>query len=111
MNWQGTCNNNVSKGKLILRYQVVIFIPNTFTPNGDGINDVFNVKITSLKTYHISIFNRLGSKLFDGYDLANAWAGTYQGHPVPIGTYYYVIDAVSLNDDNLKESGFVTVLR
>ncbi len=108
---QGTCNNNVSKGKLILRYQVVIFIPNTFTPNGDGINDVFNVKITSLKTYHISIFNRLGSKLFDGYDLANAWAGTYQGHPVPIGTYYYVIDAVSLNDDNLKESGFVTVLR
>lgn len=108
---QGTCNNSVSKGKLILRYNVVIFIPNTFTPNGDGVNDVFNVKITSLKTYHISIFNRLGSKLFDGYDLANAWAGTYQGRPVPTGTYYYVIDAVSLNDDNLKESGFVTVLR
>jgi len=108
---QGQCSNSVSKGKLIVRYDVAIFIPNTFTPNGDGINDVFNVKITSLKTYHISIFNRLGAKLFDGYDIANAWPGTYQGYPVPIGTYYYVIDAVTLNDDTLKESGYVTVLR
>ncbi|WP_448700271.1 PKD domain-containing protein [Mucilaginibacter sp. AW1-3] len=108
---RGQCTNNVSKGKLILRYLVVIFIPNTFTPNDDGVNDVFNVKITSLKTYHISIFNRFGAKLYDGYDITNAWAGTYQGRPVPIGTYYYVIDAVSLNDDPIKESGYVTVLR
>jgi gliding motility-associated-like protein len=108
---QGTCNNSVSKGKLILRYNVMIFIPNTFTPNGDGVNDVFNVKITSLKTYHISIFNRLGAKLFDGYDITNPWNGLYNGHPVPVGTYYYVIDAFSLNDTVIKESGYVTVLR
>jgi gliding motility-associated-like protein len=108
---QGLCNNSVAKGKLILRYIVSIFIPNTFTPNDDRINDVFAVKITNTKTYHIQIFNRLGTKLFDGFDIANSWKGTYNNQPVPVGTYYYVIDTLTLNDDTLKESGWVTVLR
>jgi gliding motility-associated-like protein len=108
---QGLCNNTVAKGKLIVRYNVVIFIPNTFTPNGDGINDVFNVKITNTKTYHIQIFNRFGAKLYDGYDTGNPWQGIYNGQNVPVGTYYYVIDALTLNDDKLKESGPVTIIR
>jgi gliding motility-associated-like protein len=108
---KGLCNNSISKGKIAIRFNVVIFIPNTFTPNGDGVNDDFRVKITNTKTYHINIYNRYGIRLFENNDIANYWKGVYNNSPVPVGTYYYVIDAVTLNDDKLKESGSITVIR
>lgn len=108
---KGACSNTISLGKLVLRYDVTVFIPNTFTPNGDGINDDFGVKITNLKTYRIQIFNRYGQQLYEARDILKRWNGLYNGNPVPVGTYYYVITAVSLNDDALKEAGYVTVLR
>ena len=108
---KGACSATISLGKLVLRYDVVVFIPNTFTPNSDGINDDFGVKITSLKNYRIQIFNRFGAQLYDARDLLKRWDGLYKGEPVPVGTYYYVITGTTLNDDALKEAGYVTVLR
>ncbi|WP_295653604.1 PKD domain-containing protein [uncultured Mucilaginibacter sp.] len=108
---KGLCSKSVSEGKLAVRFNVFVFIPNTFTPNGDGINDNFKVTMTNLKTYHLQIFNRYGTRLFDSTNVSNYWAGLYNGSAVPVGTYYYVIDAVTLNDDPLKESGSVTVIR
>jgi len=108
---KGVCSNTVSLGKLVLRYDVTVFIPNTFTPNNDGINDLFGVKITNLKNYRIQIFNRYGTQLYESKDIEKKWDGFFNGQPVPVGTYYYVITAVSLNEDGLKESGYVTVLR
>ena len=108
---KGACSNTVSLGKLVLRYDVVIFIPNTFTPNNDGINDDFGVKITNLSNYSIRIFNRYGQQLYEAKDILKRWEGFYNGQPVPVGTYYYVITGTTLNDDALKEAGYVTVLR
>ena len=108
---QGTCNNSVSKGKIAVRFNVIVFIPNTFTPNNDGVNDYFRVSITNIKTYHLQIFNRFGIKLFDSTNITDYWKGVYNNLPVPVGTYYYLIDTLTLNDDSLKESGYVTVLR
>ncbi len=108
---KGACSNTVSLGKLVLRYDVTIFIPNTFTPNSDAINDDFGVKITNLKDYRIQIFNRYGIQLYEAKDILKRWDGYYNGQPVPVGTYYYVITATTLNDDTLKEAGYVTVLR
>ncbi|MGI4727858.1 MAG: PKD domain-containing protein [Janthinobacterium lividum] len=108
---KGACSNTISLGKLVLRYDVVIFIPNTFTPNNDAINDDFGVKITNLSNYRIQIFNRYGQQLYEAKDILKRWDGTYNGQPVPVGTYYYVITGTTLNDDILKEAGYVTVLR
>jgi gliding motility-associated-like protein len=108
---QGTCNNSVSKGKISLRYNVIIFIPNTFTPNDDAVNDDFRIKMVGIKTFHLQIFNRFGTRLFESTNLTDYWKGTYKGSAVPVGTYYYLIDLVTLNDDKIKESGSVTVVR
>jgi len=108
---KNVCTNTVSLGKLILRYDVTIFIPNAFTPNGDAINDDFGVKITNLKDYRIQIFNRYGIQLYEAKDILKRWDGLYNGNPVPVGTYYYVITGITLNGDALKEAGYVTVLR
>ncbi len=108
---KGACSNTISLGKLVLRYDVTIFIPNAFTPNSDGINDDFGVKITNLSNYRIQIFNRYGQQLYEAKDILKRWDGFYNGQPVPVGTYYYVITGTTLNDDALKEAGYVTVLR
>ena len=108
---KGACSNTISLGKLVLRYDVTVFIPNTFTPNSDAINDDFGVKITNLKNYRIQIFNRYGQQLYEAKDILKRWDGLYNGSPVPIGTYYYVITGITLNDDVLKEAGYVTILR
>jgi gliding motility-associated-like protein len=84
-------------------------IPNAFTPNGDGINDTWNIQY--LSTYPnctVQIFNRYGQKLFysEGYPLP--WDGTYNGVKVPDGIYYYIIN---LNGGQSSIAGHVTVIR
>ncbi len=68
-------------------------IPNNFTPNGDGVNDTWDIKyIDSYPGCTVDIFNRYGSHLFTSIGYAKAWDGTYNGAPLPVGTYYYVIN-------------------
>jgi len=86
-----------------------VIIPNAFTPNGDGINDFWDLKgIILFPNCTVSIFNRYGSRLFYSKGYSKPWYGTYNGSPVPTGTYYYIID---LKDGSPLLSGPVTVVR
>jgi gliding motility-associated-like protein len=86
-----------------------IRIPNTFTPNGDGINETWN--IPDLAFYPkcvVRIFNRYGTELIESKGYSKAWDGTYSGKVLPAGVYYYIIDT---RDGQPKLSGNVTILR
>lgn len=68
-------------------------VPNTFTPNGDGVNDTW--KIDALASYPgatTQVFNRYGTMVFEARGYQNPWDGTYNGSRLPSGTYYYKID-------------------
>lgn len=106
-----TCAVSVTEGDYIIKFGNVIFIPNTFTPNADGINDKFGVSITNLKTYHIQIFNRYGGLVFESRDASNLWDGHQKGNDLPVGTYYYVINALGLDDNDIKQAGWVSLIR
>jgi len=69
------------------------YLPNAFTPDGNGLNDEFKPveKYDFVKNYQFSIFNRWGQLIFETSDFAHGWDGTYQGKPVPGGTYVYRI--------------------
>jgi gliding motility-associated-like protein len=70
-----------------------LHIPNSFTPNGDGINDKWRVPLlNSLVKARINVYDRTGKTVFtsNGYDLE--WDGTYNNKPLPIDTYYYIIE-------------------
>jgi len=86
-----------------------IIIPNTFTPNGDGINDLWN--ITALNEYPactVDIYTRYGKLIFQSKGYGNAWDGTYDGSQLPVGTYYYIINTHT----GLKQmAGCVTIIR
>ena len=83
--------------------------PNTFTPNGDAVNDIWNIKY--LETYvnvQVLIFNRYGSEVFKSIGYLKPWDGKTNGKDVPVGTYYYIIDP---KNGSKKFSGSVTVIR
>lgn len=85
------------------------FIPNVFSPNGDGINDDWQVKfLAQYPNCRVEIFNRSGVKLFESKGYSRPWDGTFNGKPVPVATYYYLIN---LNNDEPPISGYVAVLR
>ncbi|MBX2887942.1 MAG: PKD domain-containing protein [Ferruginibacter sp.] len=67
-------------------------VPNAFSPNGDGINDTW--QIDDLDDYPgvtVDVFNRYGQSVFSSVGYAKFWDGTYKGKPLPLATYYYVI--------------------
>ncbi len=66
-------------------------IPNCFTPNSDGYNDVFMVSSQNLSFFSILIYNRWGELLFETEDPNNGWDGKVNGNICPIGTYFYLI--------------------
>ncbi|GIV32549.1 MAG: hypothetical protein KatS3mg031_0084 [Chitinophagales bacterium] len=87
----------------------VLFIPNAITPNGDGVNEVWNIRNIELYLNHeIIILNRWGDVIFSSSPYSTPWDGRYKGTPVPDGTYYYII---KLKDVNKVLNGPLTVVR
>ena len=70
-------------------------MPNAFSPNGDGINDIYMAKTNhkSLIEFHAYIFNRWGQKLFEWTNPDEGWDGTYKGSPVKAGVYFVLVKA------------------
>ncbi|TVQ15832.1 MAG: hypothetical protein EA361_05100, partial [Bacteroidetes bacterium] len=76
-------------------------LPNAFTPDGDGINDIFG------QGAELTIFNRWGQKVYEG---TSGWDGTYNGRKVSPGTYYYLLNLYDENNKKTTVKGSVTVV-
>lgn len=107
-----SCSTSITKSDIvIIENNSYIFIPNTFSPNGDGKNDEFQVTITNTQTYHIKVFDRWGATLFESADINQNWKGDNKGLHVPPGTYFYIINAVGTDGAAINKSGYITVVR
>jgi gliding motility-associated-like protein len=91
---------------IIVEETAVLTVPNVFTPNGDGQNDVFSITSKGIKSAHAVIFNRWGSIIAEWDPLTSSW----DGKGAVDGVYYYVITATDYNDKGMEEKGFVQVL-
>jgi gliding motility-associated-like protein len=88
-----------------------IFIPNVFTPNGDGVNDVFHVTMSSMQVYHIEIFNRWGQKVFQSDSPNTDWDGKSESGVLESdGTYYYEITATDYAKKNYSYHGYLQLI-
>ena len=88
-----------------------IVIPNTFTPNSDGVNDVLTVLLNSdILVKHFRIFNRWGEVVYTTLDINNFWSGFRESTEVPVGVYYWVLQG-DLNSKKYYRSGSVTLIR
>jgi gliding motility-associated-like protein len=90
----------------------VLTVPNVFTPNADGTNDIFLVETTGLDKYDMTIYDRWGVLVFNTNDPLVSWDGkSTSGVDVADGTYYYVINATGLDTKQYNLAGFLTLLR
>jgi gliding motility-associated-like protein len=93
------------------------WLPNTFSPNGDGVNDYFYPRGTSLfNVQSLSIFNRWGQMIFQRRDFpANTqnmgWDGNFNGHPAPADAYIYIVEVICDNAQVVAIHGSVTLVR
>lgn len=88
------------------------FIPNAFSPNGDGRNDVFKIgNLTHQRIMSFSIFNRWGKEVYKAGINQNGWDGMYNGSPAPIDTYFYYIELVLADGSIKRYRGDLTLIR
>lgn len=84
--------------------------PNAFSPNGDGVNDIWKVSYRSLIDFNCEIFNRNGQKIYGFTDPSDGWDGTWHGKTVKPGVYYYVIIATGADGKKYKKSGDINII-
>ncbi len=91
-----------------IRLRGPIWIPNAISPNDDGSNDVWIIKgLEGYDEYTVKVYNRYGDKVFESKDVYTPWDGYNNGTPLPVATYYYVVDVKG--DDTYQ--GSLTIMR
>jgi gliding motility-associated-like protein len=103
---QGGC---VTKDAMIVTAINRMMPPNTFTPNGDGINDYWVIK--NAEQYPesvVEVYTAAGQKIFRSVGYGQPWDGSFRGNPLPAGTYYFTIEP---RNGRKRFAGYVTLLR
>ncbi|HEY0741983.1 MAG TPA: T9SS type B sorting domain-containing protein [Chryseosolibacter sp.] len=88
-----------------------LFYPRAFTPNGDELNDIFNVYGQFIDEFEMSIFNRWGELMYTTTSITEGWDGNFKGREMPEGTYTFIVRIQDRAGRNIKESGSVLLLR
>ncbi|HWV33618.1 MAG TPA: gliding motility-associated C-terminal domain-containing protein [Dyadobacter sp.] len=88
-----------------------VFVPDAFTPNGDGYNDILEAKSEQLQSFELSVMNRWGVVVFHSDDIAKGWDGTFEGTNAPVGYYYYKMTFVDDINQTVEKSGTFMLLR
>ena len=107
------CSDSIYKDVSVLKRET-IFVPNVFTPqntDGLGLNDYFTIRSYGINNYHMQIYNRWGSLLYETNNINPGWDGTFNGDSCPDGVYFYIIDAIGFSKKTYHLHGTVTLLR
>ena len=110
---EGGCTDQITKN-VTIKNPLSYWVPNSFTPNDDGLNDKFSVIFNnnSVEEYEIYIFNRWGELLFTSPDIDFEWDGTYNGKEAPNGVYIWrIVGKEKLSTESFEKIGHVTLTR
>lgn len=104
------CTDTITK-YIVVEAGINVFIPDAFTPNGDGFNNVFKPVYENVVSTEFSVLDRWGEIMFKTYSLDEGWDGRYRGKPVPDGVFAYLVKVKGKDNKNYVFNGTVTVLR
>lgn len=106
------CPLTASSNVVIKNCAQVIFIPNAFTPDNNGRNDIFKAStFRPLQAYQLVIYNRYGQKIFETNNLATGWDGNFKGKPQPVGGYTYHCNYQFNGGQPQSEAGYFILIR
>lgn len=106
---------DTAKVNIVLRpYKKDVMMPNAFSPNGDGRNDVFYPNLAIDRAYNLmdfKVYNQWGQVLFTTSNMQQGWDGTYKGQLQAQGVYYYTLSIVFMDGSRKEYKGDVTLIR
>ncbi|HTD98544.1 MAG TPA: gliding motility-associated C-terminal domain-containing protein [Mucilaginibacter sp.] len=88
-----------------------IFVPNAFTPNGDGKNDIVYVRGGTIKSLKFYVYDQWGELLYTSLNQQSGWDGTYKGTKEPVGVYVYYVEAIMNDGHQVNKKGTITLLK
>jgi len=88
-----------------------VFVPNAFSPNGDGVNDLLYVRGQNIDEIHFAIYDRWGEKVFETFDLHTPWDGSFRGKTLPPDVYAYYLHVRCIGGEEFIKKGNVTILK
>ena len=106
-------NNCTDTSEIAIVYTVPLtelYIPNTFTPNGDDHNEIFEIYGLNIKTFSMIIVNRWGEMIFETDKIEKFWDGKYNGKLVPQGDYMYSIELTGDDQEKFIKQGIVNII-
>jgi gliding motility-associated-like protein len=108
----GGCISEYTK-EICIFFDEDVFIPNTFTPNGDGLNDYFEVYGLGITDVYLKVFNQWGQMVYldSGGQGDVRWNGKYNGQPLEPGVYVYVARVNFINGASIDKTGSITILK
>ncbi|HTB32607.1 MAG TPA: gliding motility-associated C-terminal domain-containing protein [Bacteroidia bacterium] len=105
------CLPNYNSESISLYGNDEVFVPNAFSPNGDGVNDILFVKSECLTSIDFEVFDRWGNKVFETENLNIGWDGTYKGLPMNPGTFVYFLKANLFDGTSFEKKGTIALVR
>jgi gliding motility-associated-like protein len=103
---------NVAQFTLFVENPLLLYIPNSFSPHGDGTNDKFQVYAPGAENVSMKIFNRWGEKVFDYTgDLNGGWDGTFAGRIAQIDVYVYYVEVIYGDGQKIAKEGSITIVK
>jgi gliding motility-associated-like protein len=90
---------------------VTVYVPNIFSPNNDGINDILFARGENIKELTFRIYNRWGELVFESSDISQGWDGRYKGRECAEGVYFYVAEVSFIDGNSVVKKGSVSLVR
>jgi len=88
-----------------------VFVPNAFTPNGDGKNDIVYVRGPNIRSLKFYVYDQWGELIYSTINQTGGWDGTYKGSKEPVGVYVYYVEAIMNDGTQVNKKGSITLLR
>lgn len=110
-NSYGCAHDTIKQITIVDNY--AFYVPNSFTPNNDGVNDLFHPRVADVLKYHLTIFNRNGECIFQSVNPDEPWDGTHKEEKCLPGTYTWIITYIkySAPETELRKTGTVSLIR
>ncbi|MFW0715722.1 putative Ig domain-containing protein [Pedobacter sp. N23S346] len=108
---QTSANSSPVTGKAANPFGSQIYIPNAFTPNNDGKNDIFLIYGNTIASARMTVLTQWGQLIFQSDNVANGWDGTFKGVNQPVGVYVYMVDVQFNDGTSTMKKGTITLIR
>ncbi len=98
-------------GNIVIELEGVVDIPNAFSPNSDGSNDILFIEGFGIKWMELQVFNRWGELVFRSIDISDGWNGKFRSKDQDMDVYAYILKVEFLDGEKVEKKGNITLLR